>query len=123
MKTVWDKLDAEKLKEVMAFSEDYKEFLSNAKTEREAVKETLKLAKKAGFKPLGKTKKLKAGDKVYFNNRDKSLALFVIGKEDLEDGMNILGAHIDSPRLDVKQNPLYEDTGIAFLDTHSYGGI
>lgn len=123
MKTVWDKIDKKKMKQLMDFSEDYKVFLDNAKTEREAVDEAIKLARKAGFKEFKECKKIKAGDKVYFNNRGKSLALFVIGKDELENGMNILGAHIDSPRIDLKQNPLYEDNGLVLLDTHYYGGI
>ena len=123
MKTVWDKIDKKKMKQLMDFSEDYKVFLDNAKTEREAVDESVKLARSAGFKEFREFKKLKAGDKVYFNNRGKSLALFVIGKDKMEDGMNILGAHIDSPRIDLKQNPLYEDNGLVLMDTHYYGGI
>ena len=123
MKTVWDKIDKKKMKQLMDFSDDYKVFLDNAKTEREAVDESIKLARKAGFKEFGEFKKIKSGDKIYFNNRGKSLALFVIGKDKLENGMNILGAHIDSPRIDLKQNPLYEDNGLVLLDTHYYGGI
>ncbi|MBQ3295427.1 MAG: aminopeptidase [Erysipelotrichaceae bacterium] len=123
MKTVWDKIDKKKMKQLMDFSEDYKVFLDNAKTEREAVDESVKLARSAGFKEFREFKKLKVGDKVYFNNRGKSLALFVIGKDKMEDGMNILGAHIDSPRIDLKQNPLYEDNGLVLMDTHYYGGI
>lgn len=123
MKTVWDKLNEKDLKEVMSFSEGYKSFLDNAKSEREATAETIRLAKKNGFKEFKNVKSLKAGDKYYFNNRNKSIALFVIGKKPLEDGMNILGAHIDSPRIDLKQNPLYEDNGLVLMDTHYYGGI
>ena len=123
MKTVWDKIDKKKMKQLMDFSDDYKVFLDNAKTEREAVDESIKVARKAGFKEFGEFKKIKSGDKIYFNNRGKSLALLVIGKDKLENGMNILGAHIDSPRIDLKQNPLYEDNGLVLLDTHYYGGI
>ncbi|MBQ1741314.1 MAG: aminopeptidase, partial [Erysipelotrichaceae bacterium] len=123
MKTVWEKYDAKTMKSVMALSEDYKKFLDNAKTEREAVNESIARAKKAGFKEFKAQKKIKAGDKFYFNNRGKSLALFVIGKKPLEEGMNILGAHIDSPRIDLKPNPLYEDNGLLLMDTHYYGGI
>ena len=123
MKTVWEKYDAKTMKKVMAVSEDYKDFLDHAKTEREAVSKSIELAKKAGFKEFKNVKKIKAGDKFYFNNRGKSLALFVIGKKPLEDGLNILGAHIDSPRIDVKGNPLYEDNGLLMMDTHYYGGI
>ncbi|MCR4856021.1 MAG: aminopeptidase [Erysipelotrichaceae bacterium] len=123
MKTVWEKYDAKKMKKVMAFSEDYKDFLDHAKTERESVSKSIELAEKAGFKEFGKTRTIKAGDRFYFNNRGKSLALFVIGKKPIEEGMNILGAHIDSPRIDVKLNPLYEDNGLLMIDTHYYGGI
>lgn len=113
--------------EVMDFAEGYRQFLSVCKTERECTSFFIEEAKKDGFKDLSKIissgKKLKAGDKVYLSNRGKGLALFVIGKEPLENGMNILGAHIDSPRMDLKQNPLYEDSEMALLDTHYYGGI
>ena len=123
-KNVWEKYPtAAKQKQLMAFSEGYKKFMNAAKTEREAVDETIQLARKAGFKEFKEIKKIKAGDKIYFNNRGKSIALFVIGKEPLEDGLNILGAHIDSPRIDLKQNPLYEDNGLVLMDTHYYGGI
>jgi aspartyl aminopeptidase len=123
MKTVWEKYNAKAMKDVMAVSEDYKSFLNAAKTEREAVDETIRLARKEGFKEFKEVRKVKAGDKIYFNNRGKSIALFVIGKKPMEDGLNILGAHIDSPRIDLKQNPLYEDNGLVLMDTHYYGGI
>lgn len=123
MKNVWSKYVGNKIKPVMEFSEGYKNFLDNAKTEREAVRQSIKLAKKAGFKDIQTVKSLKPNDKVYFNNRDKSLCLFVIGKEKIENGLNILGAHIDSPRIDLKQVPLYETEGLVLLDTHYYGGI
>ena len=123
MKTAWTKYTGKNLKALMNFSDDYKKFLDSSKTERESVKSSIALAKKAGFKDFNSINKIKAGDKIYFNNRGKSLALFVIGKKPIEDGMNILGAHIDSPRVDVKQVPLYEDNGLVLLDTHYYGGI
>ena len=123
MKTAWDKYKNGKLSEVMDFAEGYKEFLSNSKTEREATKQAIALAEAKGFKNAEEVTNLKAGDKVYFNNRDKGLCLFVVGERPLVEGMNILGAHIDSPRLDLKQHPLYEDNGLALLDTHYYGGI
>ena len=123
METAWTKYTGKELKTVMDFSEDYKKYLDASKTERESVKSAIALAKKAGFKDFKTIKSIKAGDKVYFNNRDKSLALFVIGKEKLENGLNILGAHVDSPRLDLKQHPLYEDNNLVLLDTHYYGGI
>ncbi|MDO4500337.1 MAG: aminopeptidase [Erysipelotrichaceae bacterium] len=123
METAWKKYEGKKLKPVMDFNADYIEYLSNSKTERESVTNAIALAKNAGFKDLNEVKKVKAGDKLYFNNRGKSLLMFVVGKKDLEEGMNILGAHIDSPRIDLKQHPLYEDAGLVLLDTHYYGGI
>ena len=122
MKTAWEKYNG-KFKEIMDFSEDYKKYLDKSKTEREACKSAIELAKKAGFKDGNTLKTFKKGDKIYFNNRGKAVALFVIGKEPVSKGMNILGAHIDSPRVDVKQVPLYEDSGLVLLDTHYYGGI
>ena len=101
--------------------------MSLCKTERECVKETIRIAEENGYKNLDDVIKngeaLKAGDKVYANNMDKAIALFIVGERPMEDGMKILGAHIDSPRLDLKQNPLYEDTDLALLETHYYGGI
>ena len=122
MKTAWEKYNG-KFKEIMDFSEDYKKYLDKSKTEREACKSAIELAKKAGFKDGNTLKTFKKGDKIYFNNRGKAVALFIIGKEPVSKGMNILGAHIDSPRVDVKQVPLYEDSGLVLLDTHYYGGI
>ncbi len=119
----WLKYSAADMKKVEEFCDGYKAFISTNKTERECVTATVDKAAALGFKNLTECKKLKAGDKVYYNMMGKALAMFVIGSEPLENGMNILGAHIDSPRLDVKQKPLYEDTGLAFLDTHYYGGI
>ncbi|BBF41643.1 probable M18-family aminopeptidase 1 [Lachnospiraceae bacterium KM106-2] len=107
--------------------ERYKNYISDCKTERECVTEAVRIAKEHGYKDLDEVikagTKLKAGDKVYATNMKKNIVLFCIGKKKLEEGMNILGAHIDSPRLDIKQNPLYEDTDLALLDTHYYGGI
>lgn len=114
--------DAE-IKAADKFGEGYKAFLDKAKTEREAVKAALEIVTKAGFTEFDRTKKYKAGDKVFCNNRGKALILAVFGKEDIEKGVNILAAHIDSPRLDLKQNPVYEDTELAFFKTHYYGGI
>lgn len=123
----WNKYDDETVKKVFEFANDYKEFISNCKTERECVNESVKIAQKAGytdlFEVIRKGEMLKAGDKVYAVNKNKAIVLFCIGEEPIEDGLNILGAHIDSPRLDIKQNPLYEDTGLVLLDTHYYGGI
>lgn len=123
----WEKYSDEQLEKVFGLSNRYKNFMSNCKTERECVKEFITLAEKAGFKNLEtlirEKAKLKSGDKVYANNMDKTLALFVLGTESFEKGLKILGAHVDSPRLDLKQNPLYEDTDLAMLKTHYYGGI
>ena len=114
-------------KPVFDFCEGYKDFMSLCKTERECTDEIIKQAKKAGFKNLDtvieKGETLKKGDKVYANNMGKALALFVIGEKPIQEGMRILGAHIDSPRLDLKQNPLYEEAEQALLDTHYYGGV
>lgn len=127
IKNAWNKYDAAKIAEVMQYNEGYKAYISACKTERECVKEAIRQAEENGYKDLkkliAKGKKVKAGDKVYYNNMDKALVLFLVGTEPLENGMKILGAHIDSPRLDLKQNPLYEDTDMALLDTHYYGGI
>ena len=122
MENAWKKY-AGNLEPVMNFGKDYIDFMSLSKTERETVDNSIEIAEKAGFMDLNTVSELKAGDKVYFNNRGKSLFLFVVGKEDLAKGLNILGAHVDSPRLDLKQHPLYEDSGLVLLDTHYYGGI
>lgn len=114
--------DAE-MKSADKFNEGYKKFLDNAKTEREAVNAAVQIAEKAEFVQFDNGKKYKAGDKVYYINRGKALILAIIGKESIEKGTNILAAHIDSPRLDLKQNPLYEDAELAFFKTHYYGGI
>ncbi len=108
---------------VFKFSEGYKDFLTQCKTEREAVSETVRLAEECGFKPLESFDTLKEGDKVYVVNKLRSVMLAVIGSETLTDGVNIVGAHIDAPRLDLKPNPLYEDGEMAFFKTHYYGGI
>ncbi len=105
------------------YAEGYKNFLDNAKTEREAVKAAVKIAQDSGFCEFDRSQTYRAGDKVYINNRGKSLALAVIGKESIEKGVNISAAHIDSPRLDLKPNPLYEDIELALFKTHYYGGI
>lgn len=122
--TIWEKYDEKGLNRISTFGEEYRQFLSRTKTEREFVREAKALAQEAGFSDLAFSNgKLKPGDKVYAVNRSKNLCLFVIGKEPLTSGMNILGAHIDSPRLDLKQHPFYEKDGLALLDTHYYGGI
>ena len=124
----WGKYPEGKKREaVYQFAEDYRKFISDCKTERECVTEFEKKAVNAGFLKLEdvieKGTALKAGDKIIANNMGKGIAMFVIGKKPIEEGMNILGAHIDSPRMDLKQDPLYEDTDFALLDTHYYGGI
>ncbi len=123
----WKTYDENELKQVMALGESYKAYLGAGKTERECVKEAVKLAKKHGFKDMAARiasgKALKAGEKLYYTHMDKCIMLFIVGSEKLEKGLNIIGAHIDSPRLDVKQNPLYETESLAYMDTHYYGGI
>lgn len=119
----WKKYNEKTLKELNQFAEEYKGFISEAKTERLCVARGIELCKKAGFQDLKDVKSLKAGDKVYAVNRNKNIAAFVIGDEPLTNGLAILGAHIDSPRLDLKQNPLYESDTFVYLDTHYYGGI
>ena len=114
-------------KELEQVAKAYRNFLNVGKTERECVTQIIREARAAGYESLeektAKGEKLKAGDKVYTVGMKKIIALFHIGQDDISEGMNILGAHIDSPRLDVKQNPLYEDTDLAYLDTHYYGGV
>lgn len=122
-KNIWVDADNKKKEEIFSFAKEYMDFLSEGKTEREATKEAVGLAKKAGFKDLKEYKTLKPGDKVYSTNKGKNFLAAIIGKRPVEEGMRILGAHIDSPRLDIKQNPLYEKGGIAYLETHYYGGI
>ena len=122
-KNAWEKYDETALEKVMTFNEDYKDYISHAKTERLAVSEAVKLAEAKGFKNISEYESLKPGDKVYFVNYKKNLMCYVIGKNPVEAGLRVLGAHIDSPRLDVKPNPLYEREGFALLDTHYYGGI
>lgn len=119
----WEKSTAEQREKMFAFADEYMYFLNRAKTEREAVKISKEILDKNGFKPIEEYETLKTGDRVYYINRDKSMYIAVIGENKIEDGLNIIGAHIDSPRLDLKPNPLYEDTGFAFLKTHYYGGI
>lgn len=121
-KNTWEKYK-DNLNEVMKYNEGYKDYISKNKTERACVKDSIRLAKEKGFKPLDSFETLKPGDKVYVNNRDKNIALFVIGNKPLTEGMRILGAHIDSPRMDLKQNPLYESEGFVLADTHYYGGV
>ncbi|WP_105301788.1 aminopeptidase [Anaerococcus marasmi] len=125
-KNVWLNIDQAKKDELENFSSDYMDFMNKSKTERLAVKEIVKRAEEAGFRNIDEVieeGRLEAGDKVYAINRQKAVALFVIGSEDFEAGMNIVGSHLDSPRLDLKPVPLYESKNIAYLKTHYYGGI
>lgn len=121
-KNTWEKY-SNCVKDVMEYNEGYKDYISKNKTERACVKDSIRLAEAKGFKPLSSFDHLKTGDKVYVINRDKNIALFIIGEKPLTEGMRILGAHIDSPRMDLKQNPLYESEGFVLADTHYYGGI
>ena len=116
-------LSEEELQKADAFCEEYKNFLNSSKTEREAVHYAVARAEKLGFTPFDAGKAYKAGDKVYLNNRGKALILAVVGKKDLREGVHILAAHTDSPRLDLKQVPVYEDNEMGYLKTHYYGGI
>ena len=122
-KNIWKTITSGKAKEVNDFCEGYKDFISRGKTERLCVSESVSLAEKHGYSNISSFKTLKPGDKVYVTNKNKNIVLFLIGKKPLTEGLRILGAHIDSPRLDIKQNPLYEKDEFALLDTHYYGGI
>lgn len=126
-KNTWEKYDEKQLQQVDAFAREYMDFLDNGKTERECIDQIVNTIEKAGYQELETLVKnqtqLKPGDKVYSVWMNKSVVMFQIGKESMAEGINILGAHIDSPRLDIKQNPLYEDGGFAYLDTHYYGGV
>lgn len=127
-KNAWEKYpEGKERKKVFDFAQDYRQFISRCKTERECTKELYEDARKNGFVDLqdllGNKKQLNPGDRIIANNMGKGLALFIVGKRNIQEGMNILGAHIDSPRMDLKQVPLYEDSQMALLDTHYYGGI
>ncbi len=122
-KNAWLKYTKAQTEEVFAVSEGYKKFISDCKTERECVDEVVRQAEAQGYKDLFSVKKVQPGDKLYATNMGKAAVLFLVGSSPLETGMKILGAHIDSPRIDIKQIPLYEETEMAFLDTHYYGGI
>ena len=119
----WKTVDTRQKEEIFKISENYMKFLNQSKTEREFVKEARKLADSNGFKDIMEFSELKPGDKIYFEKREKSMYLAIIGEEPIENGMHIIGSHIDSPRLDLKPNPLYEDTELAYFKTHYYGGI
>lgn len=122
-KNLWEVYTKDQLEELESLTSAYKLFLDAGKTERECVSEIIRQAEAAGYKDLASSADLKCGDKVYAAWMGKSITLFNIGEEPLEAGMNILGAHVDSPRMDLKQNPLYEESGFAYFDTHYYGGI
>ena len=122
-KNIWKDITEEKKKAIFDFGKDYIEYLTASKTERLAVKEAEAFAIKNGFVKADEVKEFKPGTKVYFTNMSKNIALYIIGKKPVTEGIRILGAHVDAPRLDLKQNPLYESNGFALLDTHYYGGV
>ena len=122
-KFLWETYDENQLRNMNEVNERYKNCLNVGKTERECVTLATKMAQEAGYVDLKDVKEVKPGSKIYTAYNNKTIALFNIGTDPIEDGMNILGAHIDSPRLDIKQNPLYEAQGFSYLDTHYYGGI
>ena len=119
----WKTVDTRKKEAIFNFSKDYMNFLNKAKTEREFIVEATKMAQANGYKDIVEFEKLQPGDKIYFVNRGKSMYLAIIGTENIENGVHIIGSHVDSPRLDLKPNPLYEDTELAYFKTHYYGGI
>lgn len=123
----WNHYSEEEKKKVFEFAEEYRKFISACKTERECVRTFVERAEAAGYldikKVIAEGMKLESGARVYADNNGKALAMFIVGKKPMEEGMRILGAHVDSPRMDLKQNPFYEDTGLAMLDTHYYGGV
>ena len=122
-KSGWESLKENEKKDIFSYAQGYMDFINEAKTERECVKAITEILDKHGFTNIENTANLKAGDKVYYINRYKNVYAAVIGSNDLSNGFNIVGAHIDSPRLDLKPNPLYEDNELALLKTHYYGGI
>lgn len=123
----WKSCNKQTVKEIFGFCEGYKKFISECKTERECTRRSIQMAEEHGYRNLKEIiaakETIKSGDKVYADNMGKAIVLFNIGKKPIEEGLKILGAHIDSPRLDVKQNPLYEDSDLVLMDTHYYGGI
>ena len=122
-KNGWENLSSETKREIYNYCDSYMNFLNNGKTEREIIKESKYIADCNGFTDIKNVEYLKPGDKVYYINREKSMYLAVIGYDSIENGINVIGAHADSPRLDLKPNPLYEDDGFAFFKTQYYGGI
>ena len=121
--TGWKKVSDVEKEEINKVSKSYMDFLNKSKTEREFIKEAIKLADENGYRDIMTFETLKPGDKVYFINRKKSMYLAIIGEKSIEEGLHIIGSHVDSPRLDLKPNPLYEDGGLAYFKTHYYGGI
>ena len=122
-KNGWESVSEEEGRNIFNYCDGYMKFLNEAKTEREIVKRATEIAKENGYKEISEYSTLKAGDKVYYINKGKNLFLAVIGEENIENGINIVGSHADSPRLDLKPNPVYEDHGFAYFKTHYYGGI
>ena len=122
-KSGWFNTDDEKFGKIFDFCNGYMEFLNRSKTEREFAANARQVAEENGFVDINKVEHLNPGDKVYFVNREKSVYMAIIGKQKLENGLHIIGAHIDSPRLDLKPNPIYEDGEFAYFNTHYYGGI
>ncbi len=119
----WETVDTRKKEAIFNFSKDYMNFLNKAKTERDFIAEATKMAKENGYKDIAEFETLQPGDKVYFINREKSMYLAIIGTKNIEEGLHIIGSHVDSPRLDLKPNPLYEDSELSYFKTHYYGGI
>ena len=119
----WETVDIRKKEAIFNFSKDYMNFLNRAKTEREFIVEATKMARENGYRDIAEFERLQPGDKIYFINREKSMYLGIIGTESIENGLHIIGSHVDSPRLDLKPNPLYEDSELAYFKTHYYGGI
>lgn len=122
-KFIWEKLSPVERNDVFSLGDDYRAFIDSSKTERLSIKEIIKRAEAQGFVSLESKKEVKPGDKIYLVNKEKSAVLAVIGRQNIEAGMNIVGSHVDSPRIDLKQNPLYEEHGLSLLKTHYYGGI
>ena len=123
-KNIYEEATPEKISAIMEYAKGYAKYLDDGKTEREAVAVTVEMAKAAGFTEYNFGDKISVGDKKYLNQHGKSLILFRVGENDIEkEGIRIVAAHVDSPRLDLKQIPMYEDSGMAFLKTHYYGGV
>ncbi|MBR3563204.1 MAG: aminopeptidase [Clostridia bacterium] len=122
-RNAWKAYDEKDLAQLMELGKQYRRFLDNSKTERECTKEAIRIAELHGYRDLESMESLKPGDRVYVNTMKKAVQFYIIGSKPVEDGINIIGAHIDSPRMDIKQNPMYEDSDLAYLDTHYYGGI